>query len=86
MILGGVLAVCILFSFWGLSPDSDIAAHLGGFVCGLSLGALLSLVPEKELHAWRLNFLCSTLLATMIVWAWRMALTGGRPFDWRALV
>ena len=86
MILGGVLAVCILFSFWGLSPDSDIAAHLGGFVCGLSLGALLSLVPEKELHAWRLNFLCSIILATMIVWAWRMALTGGRPFDWRAFV
>jgi len=49
------------------------------------MGALLGLVPEKQLQAWRLNMLCSLLLTFLLVWAWRMALTGGRPFDWRAL-
>jgi len=82
VILGGILAVTMLFSLWGLSPSSDIVAHLGGFICGLSLGALLSLVPERELRSWRLNLLCSLLLCLLLVWAWNMALTGGRPVSW----
>jgi rhomboid protease GluP len=75
MILGSVLAVTMIFSLWGLAPTSDIAAHFGGFICGLSLGALLSLIPEKELHAWRLNFLCSMLIIVLLTWSWGMALT-----------
>jgi rhomboid protease GluP len=85
IIVGGILAVTMLFSLWGLSPTSDVAAHLGGFISGLGMGALLGLIPEKQLQAWRLNMLCSLLLTFLLVWAWRMALTGGRPFDWRAI-
>ena len=84
ILVGGILAVTMLFSLWGLSSTSDVAAHLGGFISGLAMGTLLGLVPEKQLQAWRLNMLCSLLLTFLLVWAWRMALTGGRPFDWRA--
>jgi membrane associated rhomboid family serine protease len=38
-ILGGVL----LFVMLGLNPDSDVLAHLGGFVTGLGIGAMLTL-------------------------------------------
>src|SRR5579871_1907799 len=42
---GGIAAGIMLFVLYGASPQSDIAAHLGGFVLGLGLGALLVLGP-----------------------------------------
>jgi len=83
LVLSGVLAVIMLFSLWGLSPQSDVAAHLGGFLSGIVGGAILSLIPSRQLHASRLNVLCGLVVAFLLLWAWTLALTGGRPWIWR---
>jgi hypothetical protein len=62
---GGVL----LFVLLGLSPDSDILAHGGGFVTGLALGVFLSLLPGLAQRG-ALNLLCALgfLLLTLLPW------------------
>lgn len=44
-VLKGVLGGVMLFAFFGLSPDADVIAHLGGFVTGLLLGVVLLSTP-----------------------------------------
>ncbi|MEC9130141.1 MAG: rhomboid family intramembrane serine protease, partial [Verrucomicrobiota bacterium] len=83
IVVSGMLAVIMLFSLWGLSPQSDVAAHFGGFVSGIAWGAVLSLCPENQLRAPRLNLLCGLMMMFLLFWAWGMALRGGRPWIWR---
>jgi rhomboid protease GluP len=58
--LRGVLAGAMLFVLFGLSPGTNIMAHLGGFVTGLVLGAGLVRMPSRwqnprtDLVAWLL--------------------------------
>jgi hypothetical protein len=40
------IAGLLLFVLFGLSPESDLVAHAGGFVSGLALGSLLVRVPK----------------------------------------
>jgi membrane associated rhomboid family serine protease len=68
-IMGGVL----LFMFLGLSPGTDVVAHLGGFVAGLLLGSLLTLVPRLA-HRPRINLAAGILFATLIILPWLRAL------------
>jgi len=42
-----LLAGILLFIFLGTSPKTDVVAHLGGFVAGIVLGALLHLLPSR---------------------------------------
>ncbi len=44
-VIRAVLAGVMLFALFGLSPDADVIAHLGGFVAGLLLGAILLSAP-----------------------------------------
>jgi membrane associated rhomboid family serine protease len=69
-IMGGVL----LFMFLGLSPGTDVVAHLGGFVAGLLLGSLLALVPRLA-HRPRVNLAAGILFATLIILPWLRALS-----------
>ena len=41
---GGVM----LFTLLGLSPGTDITAHLGGFLSGIAIGSLLALLPPSR--------------------------------------
>ena len=47
-IASGVTAGFFLFVLFGFSPNSDVLAHLGGFVAGLFFGAILSFVQPKR--------------------------------------
>jgi rhomboid protease GluP len=54
----GVFAGVMLFVLFGLGPGTDIVAHLGGFLAGLVLGAMLARLPARwqssgtDLAAW----------------------------------
>ena len=56
-VIKGVVAGVMLFVLFGLSPGTDIVAHLGGFIAGLLLGGSLLLSikrwqnPRTELAA-----------------------------------
>ena len=45
-IISGIAGGVMLFALLGLSPDSDVLAHLGGFLSGLILGILLQLARK----------------------------------------
>ena len=47
-------------------------AHSGGFVCGVLLGALLSLVPEVAQKP-KTNLLCGLLFALLVIVPWWLA-------------
>src|SRR5438094_4344099 len=48
-IIGGLFAGFMVFTLLGLDPASDVIAHLGGFVCGLVLGAALTAISQEIL-------------------------------------
>jgi membrane associated rhomboid family serine protease len=41
-----------LFVLFGLSPETDVVAHFGGFVAGLALGGLLVCLPPRWQNPW----------------------------------
>jgi membrane associated rhomboid family serine protease len=45
-VVRGILAGIMLFTLFGLSPNTDVVAHFAGFVGGLVLGGLLILLPK----------------------------------------
>jgi len=72
-ILSGVIAGFLLFVLFGFSPGSDILAHFGGFVAGLVLGAILSLINEQNQKS-RTNHLAFALVLGTITVTWALAL------------
>lgn len=73
-LLVGVVAGLMLFVLFGLSPGTDIAAHLGGFVAGLLIGAIWVLLPKKLRESRTTNLLNGAILLAMVLWTWGMAL------------
>ncbi len=63
----------MLFVLYGLSPESDVRAHAGGFVTGLIVGAGLSLLRNTAQKGW-LNIAALFLFAVLVVLPWRQAL------------
>ena len=72
-ILSGLCGGIMLFALLALTPGTDVVAHLGGFACGLVLGALLSLVPAVA-HKPRANLLGGLLFALLVVVPWWLAM------------
>jgi rhomboid protease GluP len=73
-VLSGVFAGFLLFILFGVSPGSDVLAHLGGFMAGVVFGAVLSLVPESKLRSRRLNVAAFASLGLIIIVTWTLAL------------
>lgn len=73
--LVGVAAGVMLFTLYGLSPGTDMAAHLGGFAAGLALGAGLVFLPAKWLQGRGANLISGILFAVLLVTVWGLALT-----------
>jgi membrane associated rhomboid family serine protease len=77
VMLGSVIAGVMLFVLFGLSPGTDFAAHCGGFVGGLVLGAAMVYVPDKFLHGSKVNLVAIIVLTALITLAWRLAIRHG---------
>jgi rhomboid protease GluP len=73
-VIGGGAAGMMLFLLFGLSPNSDILAHFGGFVSGSILGALLLLIPNRLIRTAKLDLLAGFALGVMVVLTWWLAL------------
>lgn len=70
---GGVVAGLMLFVLLGLSPGTDVVAHLGGFVSGLMLGALLVMGSEIARNG-LVNLAAGLSFAALVIWTWLLAL------------
>ena len=46
LIAGGLLAGVLIFVMIGVNPETDVVAHLGGFVTGWLLGLMLARVSS----------------------------------------
>lgn len=74
LVTGCVLAGLLLFVLTGTNPESDVAAHLGGFVTGCLLGALLAITPRLTRQP-RVNLAAGILCALLIIIPWFLALS-----------
>jgi membrane associated rhomboid family serine protease len=77
-ILSGVCGGIMLFVLLALTPGTDVMAHLGGFVCGVLLGTLLSRVPEVAQRP-KTNVLCGLAFALLVIVPWWLALRSTGP-------
>ncbi len=71
----GVLAGGLLFVLLGLNPASDIAAHAGGFIAGLSFAALYYASPRRltgtgtlDRFAWWLLGILAAATSWLAIW------------------
>ncbi len=72
-IVGGIAGGVMLFALLGLGPGTDVVAHFGGFVCGVMLGAMLSLVRNLAQRP-LVNLLSGLLFTALVIWTWLLAL------------
>ncbi len=70
----GLMGAVLLFVFLGVSPESDVVAHFGGFISGLLLGLPLAFAPRLVQRSW-LNLVAAILFASLIILPWWRALT-----------
>ncbi len=72
-VIVGIAGGVMLFALLGLSPGTDVLAHLGGFLSGLFLGALLAPFPfsAKSTPA---NIAGGFLFACLVILPWWLAL------------
>ena len=75
ILLGGLMSVVMLFVLFGLSPDSDLIAHFGGFLTGIALGTALGLLPEIECKKNCWNLLAHIAALAILLCAWTLALS-----------
>jgi len=71
--VGGLMGGGMLFVLLGLTPGTNVVAHVGGFATGLLLGAALSqnLTLAKQPHV---NLLAALWCAALVVGTWWLAL------------
>ena len=76
IIVSGIVAGVMLFILFGLSPGTDIIAHLGGFIAGLLIGGILTLTPRLAQNS-AANILAGAAFALLAILPWWLALRGG---------
>jgi len=74
-LVAGVSGGIMLFVLLGLNPGTDVVAHFGGFVSGVSIGAVLARFSlEKSAFA---NGICGLLFAVLVLVPWWLAWSHG---------
>lgn len=68
-ISGGVLLMVLL----GFSPESDVIAHVGGFIGGLVLGVVIGFFPDAWIKNDKVNLLCVCVLIACVAVPWAIA-------------
>jgi membrane associated rhomboid family serine protease len=64
---------CIVFLI-GINPQTDVIAHLGGFVGGVLLSFVLNLIPRKSCRNFSLQMGAAMLFWVLYGWTWWLAL------------
>ncbi len=71
--LGPIVGGVALLAYTGTGgPNTDIGAHLAGFVCGFGVGMLLTLWPRIP-SSQRFQLLCGTSAVAILTIAWAFA-------------
>jgi rhomboid protease GluP len=74
VVLSGILSGAMLFILLGLNPESDVVAHLGGFLAGGLLGGAMVWLPPPVLHDTRLNAVSLLVLCLTVIGTWLLAI------------
>ena len=74
LVVSGLLGVVMVFVLFGLSPESDVIAHFGGFITGIAFGASLGFIDEERIKQSRWNLVASTIILLGLLWSWGAAL------------
>ena len=74
--LGTIAGGVMLFALLGVSPGSDVLAHLGGFVSGLALGSAL-VIGQKLIRNTAANILAGVVFCVLVILPWWLALGKG---------
>ncbi|HSU57402.1 MAG TPA: rhomboid family intramembrane serine protease [Candidatus Dormibacteraeota bacterium] len=69
LVIGGITGGFMLFLLLGTAPGTDVLAHLGGFVSGIGLGALLSW-GRRGLRNQFANVIAVVLFIGLVVGPW----------------
>jgi membrane associated rhomboid family serine protease len=77
VMLTTLAAAVLLFVLLGLSPESDVAAHVGGFIAGLLFGWLLARVPDLATNI-PLNLAAGLGFALLVILTWTRAIYPNR--------
>jgi membrane associated rhomboid family serine protease len=72
----GAVAGFLILVLIGFAPESDIAAHIGGFLAGAVIGLGLNAVRPAVWQGGWVNVTCALALAALVTVAWRQALFG----------
>ena len=75
-VIGGGAGGVMLFALLGLSPESDVLAHLGGFVSGIAIGLILLLVRKPASNTIA-NISAGIVFCILVILPWWLALTHG---------
>jgi membrane associated rhomboid family serine protease len=73
ILLGGFAAGVMLFVLLGLSPETDVVAHFGGFVAGIAIGLLLS-AGARIVRGPSANLAAGLIFALLVLGNWWLAL------------
>ncbi len=74
LIMRSLFAGFLLLVLFGLNPSTDVVAHVGGFVSGVILGALLGWVAKRFMENLWVNRLAETLCGAAVIVSWWFAL------------
>ncbi len=71
----GILGGLLLFILLGTSPQSDVLAHLGGFLSGGIVAVLLAVLPRRWMESEGFDGGCALAYVAAATAAWGAALT-----------
>jgi len=72
LLISAIAAGAMLFVLFGLAPETDVLAHLGGFLAGLALGIPLTLLPGLTRQP-RINVVGGLIFALLVLLPWWLA-------------
>ena len=75
-VVAGIAGGILLFVLLGVTPGTDVVAHLGGFAAGVLLGGLLSFFPRLAQRA-KANLVAGLLFGLLVAFPWWFAFKKG---------